>query len=848
MPSRIRRVLPGVIGIVVFVAALGVLRTELHAASWAQVHLELSALPRTRLTLAIGLTALNYAVLTGYDLIAFAYVGRALPRVRIALTSLLAYGIANSAGFAMLSGVSVRHRFYSRWGVTTDELSQIVFSYSITFWLGLFALGGLSLAVTPFAGVLARGAHALIAPAGWALVIAPVAYVTATTVRHEPLRVWRFELPVPRPVIAVSQLLLSCADWVLAGAVLYVLLPPNAPGFLQFLAFFLIAILVGLASNVPGGIGVFESLMVLLLKPYLPSAQVLPALVLYRIIYYVGPLAGALVALAADELHQRREHATRVGALLGRATEQIVPRVIALVSFLAGVVLLFSGATPAERGRLALIGAVLPAGVINLSHFVGSIVGAALLLLSHGLRRRLDSAYYMTGALLIVGIAASFLKGFDYEEAAILVVVLIALWRSRSAFYRRAAFLDTRFSAGWTTAVIGAIGASVWLGLFAFKHVQYSNELWWQFELYGDAPRFLRASIGAAVVLLLFGLSRLVRHARHRVLPPTDQDLHDAAIAIAAQHATSPNLVFLRDKAVLFDERRRAFVMYGVQGRTWVAMGDPVGPPECIGAAASAFLERCDDFGGVPVFYEVGPEHLHRYVDLGLTMIKLGESANVRLSTFTLEGGHGSKHRQVVRRLEREGVTFRIVQPPDVPAILRELRTVSDDWLAAKAAAEKGFSLGFFDDAYVSRFPVGVLERGGRIEAFANIWTAGRTEVSLDLMRHRRDAPRDAMQGLFVHLLCWAKNEGYQQFALGMAPLSGFQDSPVAPFWTRTARLLYDHGEAVYHFRGLRAYKQKFDPEWVPQYLAYPGGLRLPLLLADVAILIAGGYRRVFLK
>lgn len=115
-------------------------------------------------------------------------------------------------------------------------------------------------------------------------------------------------------------------------------------------------------------------------------------------------------------------------------------------------------------------------------------------------------------------------------------------------------------------------------------------------------------------------------------------------------------------------------------------------------------------------------------------------------------------------------------------------------------------------------------------------------------LHDRRDAPRDAMQGLFVHLLSWAKNEGYQQFALGMAPLSGFQDSPVAPFWTRMARLLYDHGEPVYPFRGLRAYKQKFDPEWVPQYLAYPGGLRLPLLLADVAILIAGGYRRVFLK
>ena len=104
------------------------------------------------------------------------------------------------------------------------------------------------------------------------------------------------------------------------------------------------------------------------------------------------------------------------------------------------------------------------------------------------------------------------------------------------------------------------------------------------------------------------------------------------------------------------------------------------------------------------------------------------------------------------------------------------------------------------------------------------------------------------MQGLFVHLFQWARDAGYQRFALGMAPLSGFENSPVAPYWNRTARLLYEHGEAMYNFQGLRAFKEKFDPVWEPQYLAYPGGLRLPLILADIAALIAGGYRGIFLK
>jgi phosphatidylglycerol lysyltransferase len=81
-----------------------------------------------------------------------------------------------------------------------------------------------------------------------------------------------------------------------------------------------------------------------------------------------------------------------------------------------------------------------------------------------------------------------------------------------------------------------------------------------------------------------------------------------------------------------------------------------------------------------------------------------------------------------------------------------------------------------------------------------------------------------------------------------MAPLSGFEASPVAPLWHRLATFLYQHGEAVYNFQGLRAYKEKFDPVWQPRYLAYPGGLHLPRILADAAALVAGGYRRILLK
>lgn len=851
MSERVKQALPAIIGLVLFVLALFVLRRELHAVSWRELSGDILNTPVHQLVLAIVLTVINYAVLTGYDFLAFAYIGRKLSAIRIALASFLAYAIANNVGFAMLSGASVRYRFYSRWGVTAEELSRIVFSYSVTFWLGLLALGGFTLAFSPLPAAHELPAHELVAPVGWTLMLTVAAYLAATLVRREPLRLGRFVLPLPKPSIGFSQLVVSAVDWALAAAVLYVLLPPSDANFVVVLGAFLAAQLLGLASHVPGGVGVFEGLMVLLLKPYLTTAQILPALVVYRAVYYLLPLVIALVGLVADEVHQRRAQAARVGAMLGWLTEELTPRMIAVFTFIAGLVLLFSGATPAASGRLRMLHSLVPLGVIEASHFIGSLVGALLLVLSHGLARRLDAAYFAALGAIAIGIFASLFKGADYEEATFLSLLLLIMWRASPAFDRRAHFFEASFSWEWAAAIAGAFVATVWLGFFAFKHVEYSSELWWQFEVRGEASRFLRSSVGAAAVLFLFGVARLISPEPHEIDEPTDEDLADAARAIDQQTATYPNLVYLRDKGLLFNDDRSAFVMYGVQGRTWVALGDPIGPPGCMTDMIRLFLERSDDFDGVPVFYEISRHNLHAYADFGLTFVKLGEMAHVNLETFSLEGPRNKKLRQAAMRLDKQGSRFRLVAREEVHTIVDELQAVSDGWLKAKKAAEKGFSLGFFDREYVCRFPVGVIERvsDNAILAFASLWLgSSKHEMSLDLMRFRHDAPNGVMETLLANLMVWGKNEGYRWFELGMAPLSGFERSPVAPLWNRLGAFLYSHGETFYNFQGLRAYKEKFNPEWEPRYLAYPGGLRLARILADVSALIAGGYRRIFLK
>ena len=842
-----RRHLPVLVALVLFALALRVLRAELHAVSWHLLMADVFGMAPSRLLLAGVLTAMNYAVLTGYDFLALAYIRKRLRVVPVAVASFLAYAVSNNIGFAMLSGASVRYRFYSRWGLTGEELSRIIFSYSVTFWLGLFALGGLSLVMSPLPPAAASAGGATRA-AGWLLVGAAGAYVAAAAAGCGPLRIGPYRFPLPTFRLALTQLAVSAVDWTLAGAVLYVLLPWGAVPFGGFLAAFLAAILLGMASHVPGGLGVFEGLLILLLKPYLSSTELMPPLVVYRAMYYLLPLILAVLILAVDELQQRRVQAVRATAAIGRLTERITPRLLALLTFLSGAVLLFSGATPAAPGRLARLQPWLPLGAIEVSHFAGSIIGVVLLLVSQGLSRRLDAAYYFASGAMALGIATALSKGLDYEEAILLAAVLMLLVRARPAFNRRAAFFETRFSAAWVATVLGALGASVWLGFFAFQHVDYSDELWWQFQLNGEASRFLRASVGAAVVVLLFGVARLVSPAPHEAAVPSTDDLDAAAAIIARQPRTSPFLVYLADKGILFNAERTGFVMYGVKSRTWVALGDPVGPDEAISDLIRLFLERCDDFDGVPVFYEVGTSHLHRYADFGLTFVKIGEEARVDLRAFDLQGPHGARYRQAIRRLEKDGGRFDIVGPSDVPALLPELRAVSNEWLAGRAGTEKGFSLGQFDDEYLARFPIAVVRREGRVVAFANVWRgAGDQEISVDLMRFGSRAPKGVMDALFAHLLCWAKAEGCAWFVLGMAPLSGIEESPALSLWNRVGAFLYRHGEAVYHFQGLRAYKEKFDPIWEPRYLVYPGGMRLPRILADVSALVAGGYRKIFL-
>ncbi|MDE2305302.1 MAG: bifunctional lysylphosphatidylglycerol flippase/synthetase MprF [Gammaproteobacteria bacterium] len=838
------------LGLALFALALWWLHHVLGQYRWQDIVVRLRAIPVGAIATAALFAMAGYACLTLYELLGVRFAGAKMPYYKIALISFMAYAVGHNVGLNAVSGGAIRFRAYTGQGLRPKQIATVVAFGSITFALGAAFLLGLSLIANgELSGMLLHLDPRLVIAGGALLLTGVLVYFVLAFMRRESLEIGPFTVPVLRPHVAFAQIGVACADLLCTAAALYVLLPrDSAVGFTAFAGLYLIAMTAGVASSVPGGVGVFESVLFLLL-PAVPPDRLLGSLLAYRAIYYLVPFTVALAMLGAHELWVHRGPMERMLRLAHTWLIAVVPQAAAIAVFGAGAVLLFSGATPGFVQQLTMLRHFVPLPVLELSHLLGSAVGVALLVIAHGLYRRLNGAWWLTLWLLGAGIVLSLLKGFDYADALVLSAVAGILVLAHGRFPRRASLLDQRFSARWVAALMVVLATTAWLVVFSFRHVPYANDLWWEFAFKAQAPRSLRASLLAVILAAVYGLWRLLRPAVPLISAPTETDYAQVERILERASDTTANLALLGDKCLLFDDAASAFIMYQISGGSWVAMGDPVGPWEAREPLAWRFVERCDDMAVSPVFYQVTPENLAIYIDLGLRLSKLGEEALVDLEAFSLEGGGARADlRQAHRRAGREGAVFRLVPRAEVGAIMPRLREVSDVWLGDKSG-EKGFSLGYFDERYLERFDCAVVEFEQRIVAFANLWRTGdRSELSVDLMRFSAAAPKSVIDFLLIECMLWGKRAGYRRFNLGMAPLSGLEEHPLAPAWHKLGRLVQRYGEDFYHFEGLRKFKEKFEPTWRPRYLAAPGGLSMAGALLDVTNLISGGPRRIATK
>ena len=516
--SNWRRFLPyvgGIAALLVFSAALVILHSHAQAYRPSEVRRALRTLQAWQPFAALGLVAASYLLLTLYDVLALRHIGRTLPYRRVALASFTGYAFSHTLGFGSFIGPSVRYRIYTPMGLTAGEVAETAAFVIVTFMTGVVAVFPLVALLDPSSletlGI-SRPAGITIGTMGLLLM---AGYVGLGWWIERPIRLFGYGLHLPRPWTAVAQIALSITDLSLVAAVLYACLPhASAVAYPHVLAVYVLAFVAGLISHVPGGLGVFDAVVLVGLSARLPADQILAGLLAFRVMYQLIPLVGAGVLFGAVEALAARRRFAQAVESINIWVGAIGPTVLAGCTFTGGVVLLFSNAMPVSDARLRLVETVLPLSVLETSHFMGSIDGVLLLLFAYGLQQRLRWAWGLSAVLLCAGAVSLMLKGFAWEEAIALVLLLLALLPARREFHLWSSPPSQRYASGWFVAIAVVLTTAAGLGLFSYK--QLDDAEWWRFTLHDNASRFLRASIAVAIVALGAAASCLLRAVWYR--------------------------------------------------------------------------------------------------------------------------------------------------------------------------------------------------------------------------------------------------------------------------------------------------------------------------------------------
>lgn len=812
---------------------------------------ELRATPWHAILGALAASAAGYAALIGYDWSALSYIGKRLPLPTVILGGFLGYAFGNTIGLSAVSGGAVRYRIYSALGLDAFDVAAIATFAATAYGIGstLLGLGALAWHPQALTGIVPMDPETLRL---WSLagLAGSTGVLLGLALRGGALRLGRFTIRAPRIRELIRQMAFTVIEILAAALVLYMLLPSGSLPYANLLVVYAVASMAGVVSHVPGGVGVFESVVIAALPASVPVDQAVTGLLLFRLIYFLLPFVIALAGLSLVELWTAAGR--RVPAIEGlkpvlEAGRGIIPTAAGALVLASGLFMMFAGLLPNPRATVEELETILPLALIEGNAMVSSILGSFLTVLSISVFRRSRLAYWIVLGLLATGVAVAATISRDPERVAVLAAMALILLPCRREFYRSARLLQGAWSVQWVGFMLSVLAALSLTYVLVQETPAGQGTMWWRIGEVGPGAEAWRALLAGVVVLSSLLLFAALRTARIRMREPDAAALNEAAAVLDAWGRGSDKLALTGDKILMFGAAGDAVISYGVKGASWIALGAPAGSPQGREDLAWAFHDAARAAGARPVFYETPSDFAVQAIDMGLTLHKMGEEAVVPLETFSLEGSARKRLRTAHARAGRDGLSLEILSPPHDAALLAELHGISDAWLAARGAREKSFSVGRFDLAYLDRCRLAVVRLGARPVAFANLLECRATRTAaVDLMRHADEAPSGTMEYLFTELMLRLKAEGAREFSLGMVPFKGIRARPGADLWSRFGALVYQRGDRFYNFDGLRRFKDKFDPEWRPRHFCCRSVLPPAGPLADAARLISGSARGMF--
>ncbi len=629
----ILRHLPAALGVALLLGAIYVVQHEFRHLKLTDIGQALRAIPVAALVFSFIWTFVSYFILTFYDRLGTIYAGHKVSYGRVAFASFCAYSLSHNLGFAAVSGAAVRYRLYAHWGLTPLQIGKTVAFCSLTFGLGGMVLGGIILFLEPRA-VPFFGQHLPLAALYgvgallWAIVIG---YVSLATVLGN-FRVFGHEIALPGWRMALLQVALATVDVATTATIFYALLP-SAPGltWLIFLGVYVASYSAGLAANLPGGIGVFDTAMLLGLSPYLDAPPVVGAIVIFRLYYYIIPL------FLAGSLFAGNEILLRGGGLLQRVARLSGPQAIGRWSEPDFAVTAATGAVALCGTVLLLLGVLAPVPdfawldseyaeiATRAGSFIPSLIGAGLVVMAIGLSHRVNLAWGLSTLLLIAGAAFTATQDNLLWVSAVMILTVMLVAPFRAHFYRHASLLSGPLEPSSAVSLLVLAASLIGLATTRPHVLAVANDAWWAIVLSPNVPHTVRLTIATAAILALTAIWWLVRPGRVRFLPWTDETRR-RLIAIGGSDGYNAGAV--PADGVVMGELQRAGIPFRRIGPVLLGLGDPVGQETDQVSAIWRLRDLARQEGLHPAFWRTGPDLLKVYGDIGLTALPLSSDGS----------------------------------------------------------------------------------------------------------------------------------------------------------------------------------------------------------------------------
>ena len=623
-------------------------------------------------------------------------------------------------------------------------------------------------------------------------------------------------------------------------------------GLGPLIAGFAMGILFWIVSPIPQGIGLVEGMMTLTYTSLgVPAETATIVSLAFRGLTFWLPLFLGFVLIRRTRTFGGRERSL---------AEAWGVRLATLLTAAMGIINVLSTVTPSLAARLDKLEAFMPLVVRQGGHLTAALAGFALLALSVGLWRRKRTAWTVTILMLAISSFSHMVKGLDYEEAMLGFALAFWMLSQRSHFYARS---DTPSLRQGFWAVAASMGFTLLYGVTGFylldRHFSVNfglgaaiRQTVVMFAAFYD-PRlqpvpvtpfghfFANSIYAVGAATFFYALFMLLRPVLLRRIATPQEHAHAKEIIEKYGRTSLARMALFDDKAYYFSPGG-SVVAYAVYNGAAVALGDPIGPPSDAARAINGFKTFCAKNDWIPAFIQTQPDCLKCYSDSGFKSINIGSEAIVALESFSISGGANKGLRSAYNRLVRLGYRAMTVLPPHNPALLSDLRAVSDIWLEHVQGTEKRFALGWFDEAYLQSGPLMIVyDPEDRPVAFANfISEYQRNEITVDLMRYL-PGEHGIMDFMFVSFLEWARSRGYVGFNLGLSALSGVGEHPEDPNIERVLHYIYENVNQFYNFKGLHEFKAKFHPVWSPRYLIYPNTAVLPSIALAINTASGGG-------